>query len=180
MAARLYIDLLKVRERALALLLNRPADSKPRSLTELEGVAARQIAREQRRAGQAKPVDDTKITADNAQEHLFAKIWRVVQSMNAAADKPAPKPIEPNVIHNPVVVTELPQSNLTQYPSDAVLVSAPFSHAKLISDAEFPVRFVDQTTAAWRNSILENESRARERQRRSAIFQTQQRSKYVG
>jgi hypothetical protein len=185
MAARPYINLLAVRERAFSLLLNRRAGTKPRSLTELEGIAALQIAREQRRAGQAKPIDDTKVTADNAQEHLLSKILRIARSMNAAADKPAPAPAPaPTILDAPIECSApaTSASNIVAFPADVPLVRAAFSSAKLVDDSEFAARYHDQTTAAWRHSISQNEQIAKERQARSSAYQSAMRSgsKYVG
>jgi hypothetical protein len=177
MAARPYINLLAVRERAFSLLLNRRAGTKPRPLTELERIAAWEIAREHR-SKKSKPIDDTKITADNAQEHLFSKIWRIVQSMNAAKDAPAPAPA-PTILDAPIECSEPAQaSNIVAYPPSAVLVSAPFSHAQLLDENLFAAKYHSQTTAAWKQSIRINEQIKREKERRSSAYQAAMRSKY--
>jgi hypothetical protein len=183
MAARPYINLLAVRERAFSLLLNRRAGTKPRSLTELERIAAWEIAREHR-AKKSKPIDATKITADNVQEHLLSRIWRIVQSMNAAKDAPAPAPAPtPTILDAPIECSEPAQaSNIVAYPPSAALVSAPFSNAKLLDENLFAAKYHSQTTMAWKQSILQNREIAAEKQRRSSAYQAAMRSgtKYVG
>jgi hypothetical protein len=101
-----------------------------------------------------------------------------------ARRKSTPKPVEPSIDTNPVVVDE-PSTlsavdNVVAFPSSTPLVHANFSNAKLVPDTpeQWPQRFLDSTTANWRSSIQQNEAINKLRAERSA--QLRQSTKYIG
>jgi hypothetical protein len=106
---------------------------------------------------------------------------RVVRRKDRKRQQPAP---EPSMQAAPVVIVE--PLNLTADPKLAQhfpgpLVVADFSSAKIIPNAEFPQRYIDQTTENWKASLAQNEQINKERQARSLQLQNRNRGgRYVG
>jgi hypothetical protein len=176
-----YINTHAIRELALSLRLQGRG-----SAQECQRLAAKIVARREREQAKATGAPPAgKLTVHNAADWVISKIMRMVANANATAElmrkKPAPPPVEPRIDCNPVVVVES-QSNVTQYPPSAALVSAPFSHAQLLDENLFAAKYHSQTTMAWKQSILQNQEIAAEKQRRSSAYQAAMRSgsRYVG
>jgi hypothetical protein len=194
MAAHPYINHYKIKELAERLwtrdLLRGTDDKRPRrNLRDYEAVAAKITARQERREAQSTPLINTRVTASNAQEWFINRILVIARNMNLYADmqrkKPAPKPVEPAITSNPLIVSEpVTPSNVVPLRPEksAPLIHATFRSATVIPDTEFAplVAASGHVTEAWRNSIQVNEAIARERHARSLAYQAAMKSKYIG
>jgi hypothetical protein len=182
-------------ERFISLLLNR-SEGDTRSGAELRQIAARQVVneaqREARLAAKSQTTPLVENTSSNSFEVLFAKIWRIVTTqatyrelMQRRKSQATPKP-KITIDSNPVIVDEPVNwsdvtPNVVQFPTPAPLVVSGIRSATRLDDSQFPKLggMADETTNNWRNSILQNESIAKERERRSLEHRNSQ-NKYVG
>jgi hypothetical protein len=168
-------------ERFLSLLMNRRASGDTRSNDTLRKVAAREIIREHRGAGST---GSTPTTSNSGFELLFAKVWGICERMSHYSDQRSKLEVtsnsktEPTITDNPIIADE---QVADRHLKDTV-VTFPVvtgSGKQSIPDSEYPSRFVDQTTNNWRNSILENQERAKQRDIASARHR-QTSSRYFG
>jgi hypothetical protein len=120
--------------------------------------------------------------------HIWSRKVAKVAKYVRLRDRQPPQPelSTPTLADNPVVFHE-PAQPLTgdaklaaAFP--APLVVADFSSARIIPNAEFPVRYTDPATENWRASIQQNEQIAREKAARSTQLQNRNnnRGRYVG
>jgi hypothetical protein len=172
-------------ERFVALLLGRaPTDA--RSHDTLRREAARQILREHRGAGSTGKASST---GASGFEILFQRIWKICQNMAAHADQRTVLPelrenLQPTQHDNPIITDEPLPDNVKKLTNDNAVTLPVFSNGgvkQLIPEHEFP-RFgmADEVSNNWRQSILENLERAKQRDIASARHRSQQTNRYVG
>jgi hypothetical protein len=172
-------------ERFVQLLLGRaPTDT--RSADQLRREAARQILHENRGQGSTGKASST---GSGGFEILFARVWQICCNMAAHADMRRSSSehseelqITPDA--NPIIADEQ-FPNIRKSPDDTAVTLPVFSNGgvkQLIPDHEFP-RFgmADEVSNNWRQSILENQERAKQRDIASARHRSQQaNTRYVG
>jgi hypothetical protein len=182
-------------ERFVALTLTRDKNDK-RTPDELRQIAAREVVQEARREARINGKSQTgplsQNTPANAFETLFNRIWKIVSNQRTYAElmrrksQAVPKP-KITIDSNPVIVDERINgrnvtSNIVAFPKHAPLLSTSLRTAELLPEHEFPKLggMADETINNFHNSILQNESIARERERRSIQHRNSQQQKYVG
>jgi hypothetical protein len=157
---------------------------------EAETTAAQLVAREERqrknkptRPLQHRPVNHDEITLTNAVPLLIDRIMRLAER---AYSDPLPRPerqrvpfvqkkASPGDAFPPTQPTPTPQpvTNDEVLAAAFPLVVSTGTGCEFIPDGEYHTSLFDQTTSNWRQSILDNERRAREREER-------RRSRWIG
>jgi hypothetical protein len=188
-------------ERFMNLLLNKSAGD-TRTPEELRQIAARQVVKEAQRearitAAKSQPTPQTENTYTPAFESLFKSAWKIVSNQRVFAElmqrrnflnDPRNSKITPTIIDAPIVCDE-PNgastrhlNNIVAFPKHAPLLSTSLRTATLLDQQEFPKLggMADETINNFHASIRQNEAIAKERERRSIQYRSQQKQKYVG